>query len=265
MSKRLSKQATYEALEKKLRALNRRENALRGERFYWIELDKPLFQGYRWHLIYREDLKGRKDYPILEKLLPLIDRNLYSKTKDFTKRVRRKRKKRVLIPNTPTDVMQHKWEKLSEVEQSYFMPLEKFEFGRFTKNYRWKFPWMLVSKVEKHYVTKIMFENLDVRKELKEIKNYITKNGLKPKVFKWIYGGCPNWNDWEDTRDREAQIDKETRAYLNLKPEYRDEEAPQYFQLKKAKNPKSSSPNFSDFLFYVQHFVEQRCTLFSYP
>jgi hypothetical protein len=260
MSKRLSKQATYEALEKKLRALNRRENALRGERFYWIELDKPLFQGYRWHLIYREDLKGRKDYPILEKLLPLIDRNLYSKTKDFTKRVRKRRKKtRVVMPNTPTDVAQHKWEKLSEVEQSYFMPLEKFQFGRFTVSYRWKFPWMLVSKVEKHYVTKIMLENLDVRKELKEIKNYITKNGLKPKIFKWIYGGCPNWNDWEDTRDREAQIDKETRAYLNLKPEYRDEEAPQsrlhrdseYFQLKKAKNPKSSSPNFSDFLFYA--------------
>jgi hypothetical protein len=252
MSKRLSKQATYEALEKKLRALNRRENALRGERFYWIELDKPLFQGYRWHLIYREDLKGRKDYPILEKLLPLIDRNLFSKTKDFTKRVRRKRKKRVLIPNTPTDVMQHKWQKLSEVEQSYFMPLEKFEFGRFFTSYRWKFPWMLVSKVEKHYVTKIRFENLDVKKEMTEIDNYITKNGLKPKVFKWIYGGGYNgWRYREDISNVEAQIEKETRAYLSLKPEYRDEEAPQYFQLKKAKNPKSSSPNFSDFLFYA--------------
>jgi hypothetical protein len=251
MSKRLSKRATYEALEKKIRTLNRREKALRDERFYWIELEKPLFKGYIWRLVYRDEIKKREDYPILEKLLPLIQRTLFSKTKDFSKRVHRKRKKRVLIPNTPMDVKQHKWETLNEVEKSYFVPLEKFEFGRFFTTYRWKFPWMLVSRIDKHFVTKIRVENLDVRKEMTEIDNYIIKNGLKPKVFKWIYGGGMNWNDWEDTRNRETQIDKETRAYLNLKPEYRDEEAPQYFQLKKVKNPKSSLPNFSDFLFYV--------------
>jgi hypothetical protein len=252
MTKRDLKKEIHAVFERKLRALDKREQELRSQRYYYLELEKPLFQGYCKYFTLRQDLKGRHDFAILQKLLPLIDKRLYSKTKEFTKRKGRKKyKKMVPTPHQPEDLSPHKWEKLTDREKSYFTRIETTKFGRISIHYRWIYPWMLASKVDKHFVTKIKIENLDVQSERQEIDNYLVRNGLRPQMYRLIYG--KNFSRWwhnDKWQTLEKQIWKETQIYLNLKPEYRiDDTPPPYFEPFTIKNPKNSMKNFSDFLF----------------
>ncbi len=221
MSNRLNKRASYELLERKLRSLERRETELTRERFFYIPLEKPLFQGYKMLFVFRKDVTLRSDFSTLEKLLPLINRTLYSKTKDFikTKRKRRKRYK-APMPHDPVDIQQHQWDKLTLKEKSYFIRIEHFNCGRLTILYRWNYRWMLSSKIEKHFITKMRVENLDVQSELKEIKNFIVRRGLKEKTEKLVYNYVYRSYDSNDCIDKiEKFISKETKIYLSFQNE----------------------------------------------
>ena len=83
--------------------------------------------------------------------------------------------------------------------------------------YRWHFPWMLVAKIRKKYVTSLHVTNPAVASESANIENYIERRNLREKINRMMYGG--NGNDYYDSssmryRVREKGIKKEVRKEL---------------------------------------------------
>ena len=227
MPNRLAKRTKYALLAQKLRALDRRRNELLKDAYVTVELEKPLFMGYEKFFIFRADVVSRPDFPILEKLLPLINTVLKSKNKLFTKRARRKTrqankekgKKTVDILHKTKDLPARVWERLTEKEQAYFSPFEikTPKMGYLMTVYRWNFPWMLVAKVQKNYVTSIRIRNPTVQSERAVIENYIERHHLNGKIARIIYGHKNN--DYYDSsairyRIREKEIGKEIQKEL---------------------------------------------------
>ncbi len=222
MTERRAKRAQYNAFEKQLRALDKRRQYLRKAEYTYVELEKPLFVGYEKYFAFRPDIAMRPDFPILEKLLALIDNVLFSKNKNFTRRVRRKTKrayhekglKTIPLKHVIRDLDHAKWNKLSRVEKSYFSPREVQEkWGSYTI-YEWNYSWMLVSKVRKKIVTHMRVPDADKMSESDEIENFIERNHLGPKIGKIVDG-------WHNYRNRnypylvyqleERQVWKEVR------------------------------------------------------
>jgi hypothetical protein len=73
MTERRAKRAQYKVAEKQLRALDKRRKSLWKAEFLYVELEKPLFVGYEKYFAFRDDILMRPDFPILEKLLELIN------------------------------------------------------------------------------------------------------------------------------------------------------------------------------------------------
>jgi hypothetical protein len=210
MTERRAKRAQYKAFEKQLRALQRHRTRLRKEEYAYVELEKPLFVGYEKYFALRPDMVTRLDFPILEKLLALINNVLFSKNKNFTRRIPRKTKrtysekglKAVSINHVIRDLDHATWGKLSRVEQSYFSPRAITEKWDTYTIYEWNYPWMLVSKVRKKFVTHTRIPDATKMSESDEIENFIERHCLHPKIRKLMYG----WVQYRDSRRKIALI-----------------------------------------------------------
>ncbi|MEN9611898.1 MAG: hypothetical protein RLZZ628_2712 [Bacteroidota bacterium] len=210
MTKRRAKRAQYKAFEKQLRALQRHRTRLWKEEYAYVELEKPLFVGYEKYFALRPDMKTRPDFPILEKLLALINHVLFSKNKNFTRRIPRKTKraysekglKAVSINHVIRDLDHATWGKLSRVEQSYFSRREITEKWGTDTRYVWNYPWMFVSKVRKKFVTHTCIPNATKMSESDQIENFIERHHLHPKIRKIMDG----WVQYRDFRRKIALI-----------------------------------------------------------
>ncbi|MEY4934726.1 MAG: hypothetical protein RIS64_1085 [Bacteroidota bacterium] len=124
LQNRRVKRFQFKAFEKKIRTLHRRESELMQCKPFYVPLEKPLFIGYEKYFVLRDDFKS----PIVEKLLKLINSHIFSKTKDFTYRVRRKSKaaqlqkgrKNIPIEHSLRMLNPNEWSKLPADEQKYF-------------------------------------------------------------------------------------------------------------------------------------------------
>jgi hypothetical protein len=267
MSKRLFKREKHAVLEKELRALNRRRKELYEEKYLTIPLEKPLLVGYEMVFIFRTDILGRPDFPTLEKLLPLISTILTGKTKHFTKRVRRKTKlatkekgkKTIDIEHKTKDLEVREWEKLSPKERGYFFPTTTKTCSYWSCGlrtvYRWSYPWMLVSKVRKKYVTEILIPNPDTASEKAHIENYIEKRDLRGKMDKLLHGYHNYDRYWNPSkilyRLEEKQVWKEVRQELEWETPSVFEPFFSDFSAVKTIKPKYSERNNSAFFMVI--------------
>lgn len=192
MIDRRAKRAQYKAFASQLRALHDRDMKLRKEEYLYVELEKPQFVGYEKYFVLREDCQT----PMREKLLALINTILFSKRKHFNKRVRRKSKRAHAEKGAKTIPIEHKtqrlyeyyWSKLSVLEQAYFTPIEVREKSGFVHMmYEWSYPWMLVSKVRKKFITQIRVPNPDKMSESDRLSNYIEAHQLRAKMQKMFF------------------------------------------------------------------------------
>jgi hypothetical protein len=218
MTERRAKRAKKDAFEKQLLALDKRYDRLQKDADVYIELEKPLLIGYEKYFVLRDDCKS----PFLEKLLPLINNVVFSSNKHFTRRANRRTKranaekgrKTVAIEPKIRRLNPHQWNQLSIAQQKYFTPKEiKGSFGQFKTVYDWNYPWMLLSKIRKKYITRIKVPNPDVMSQETEIENFIRTNHLQPKITKIRYCSKQNFDKQEDYRYRllEKQIWREVR------------------------------------------------------
>jgi hypothetical protein len=135
---------------------------------------------------------------VVEKLLKLINSVLFSKTKDFTYRIRRKSKaaqvqkgrKIMPIEHSLNELTPNEWSKLSADEQMYFFKKEVQENKLQKTVYAWTNPWMFEARICKKFLTQIQVIDRQLASEAAEIHNYLTFRNLHPKVSKIIYGGC---------------------------------------------------------------------------
>ncbi|MEY4934173.1 MAG: hypothetical protein RIS64_532 [Bacteroidota bacterium] len=206
MTERRAKRAQYKVAEKQLRALDKRRKSLWKAEFLYVELEKPLFVGYEKYFAFRDDILMRPDFPILEKLLELINEVLFCKNKNFTKRTRRKTKraysekglKTVPIKHKILDLEHAKWLKLSRVEQNYFSPREiKANWGTYMV-YEWNYPWMFVPKVRKKWITQARLPDATKMSQSDELENFIISHHLRHKITKIRYNCKQNWHKAEN-------------------------------------------------------------------
>jgi hypothetical protein len=226
MTERRAKRATKDAFEKQLRALEKRRKRLRKEEYSYVELEKPLFVGYEKYFTLRDDMLMRPDFPILEKLLELINNVLFSKHKNFSKRIRRKTKrayqekglKSVPLKHEIHDLQHEKWVKLSRVEQSYFSPREiKTSWGGTYNVYDWNYPWMFVPKVRKKWITQVRIPDATKMSESDQIENFVERNYLRPKIAKIVYHKWFNYRSYRcvpKSALKEQQIWREVQKEL---------------------------------------------------
>jgi hypothetical protein len=278
MGNRLEKREKHAELEHELRVLERRRSELWKDLYITIDLEKPLFVGYEKFFIFRTDILSRPDFPILEKLLPLVNTVLSSKNKQFTKRARRKTrqankekgKKTIDIEHKTKDLKLRDWEKLSVKEQAYFYPVEiKAAYsGKLTTVYRWHFPWMLVSRIRKSYVTTLRIKNPDIESERANIDNYIERRNLDGKIGRLVYGRHKyryyNTSD-QRYRMREKEVWKEIHKDLDFLPPSVKTPFDAIYPLKTIK-PKHSQQNTSALLFYYPlSIIHYPLSIIHYP
>ncbi len=266
MSKRLLKREKHNILEKELRALHTKERELCKESHITIELEKPLFVGYEKFFVFRSDVLGRPDFPIMEKLLTQINTVLSSENKHFTKKVRRKTKlanrekgkKTIDIEHKTKDLEVHEWEKLSAKEKAFFFPTTSTKYRNYTTGvrtvFRWFYPWMLVAKTKKSYVTSIKVRNPDIESENAYIDALLEQRNLRGKMGKLLYGHYKyRYSNRESMRSslREKEMKKDMRRELaELTPSVFEPFYPDFKVLKTSK-PKYSEKNNSAFLLVI--------------
>jgi hypothetical protein len=195
LQNRRIKRFQFKAFEKQIRTLydRDRELELMQSKPFYVPLEKPLFIGYEKYFVLRDDFKS----PIVETLLKLINSHIFSKTKDFTYRVRRKSKaaqlqkgrKNIPIEHSLRMLTPNEWSKLSPDEQKYFFKKEIQKNNLQKTVYVWSYPWMFEPRIRKKYLTKIQVIDKQIASEAAEIHNYLTVRNWHPKMYKIIYGG----------------------------------------------------------------------------
>jgi hypothetical protein len=270
MSNRLSKRERHKVFERELRALERRREVLWQERFVTIELEKPLFAGYEKYFVFRTDVVSRKDFPLLNRLFPLIDAVASFKTKKVTlgtnllkNALKEKGKKTVDVEHKTKDLQVYEWARLTEREQSYFFPTTARVCGyygcKLVTVYRWLYPWMLVSKMRKTYVTSLKVKDLTIEAERDAIERFVEQRDLEGKIGRMM-DTSRNYHHWNPSRMRyrlqEKQIMKEVRHDLAwITPSVKEDFNPNFdadFSIKTIK-PKYSGRNNSAFLLILIH------------
>jgi hypothetical protein len=201
--------------EKKERAKAFRKLVNEYDNIYWnrfrsyVDLDEPLFYGYKKYWILRDDWARSPHAAVLRKILSHINNPIYSKKKSFIRKNYLTGKSYVEEPRL-TDLTEKQFEKLSLTEKKYFIKINKrsywgAEYGvysfKFNKGY-------FVSKVAKHYLTKVPLLDPDAQSRRTELSNEIFNYQTYRRKLKCDAGGGyhKNFPDkshcWDDNRGR---------------------------------------------------------------
>ena len=79
--------------------------------------------------------------------------------------------------------------------------------GKTSTIYRWNYPWMLVSRIRKSYISSMRVPNPTVESESRELDNYITRRHLTCKIDRIIYGQ-KHKDDYDSSFERQRLREK---------------------------------------------------------
>ncbi|MEM7036165.1 MAG: hypothetical protein AAF570_04225 [Bacteroidota bacterium] len=192
MGNREMRRAYIEARDKDVReSINRRRKLWRAmyQDASYIELEKPVFWGYRRLFELRKDIARRKDAQAWEALLKVVQNEELSKRKDF---------KRQRPPSRIWRPYAHRTKVLTPKEfqkkvNSRMKGLFRAEINRWgCTSYRFQPEWMFVSRIKKVYITSIMIPNSELQSERDRLRNHIDRNQyqwrytkIKSRIYSW--------------------------------------------------------------------------------
>jgi hypothetical protein len=189
---RLDRKASKEKQEKDLKKLYRELDKLRSAiyRMEKVELPEPRFGGFKRFYVLRDDVARRKDAKDIQGILDKINSSVTSKTKDFSRCDTLDKSGKTSQSTKKLSVKEHA--QLSPHQQTFFF---KYWSGK-QRCYKLEFlyPWMLVFKIKRFYITHVPLLSPDMESRIQEIQNKITKNNWWPRIYKMMGWRMYSWD-----------------------------------------------------------------------
>ena len=232
MSKRENRKQYYTEKEKEyIRDYNRYQELWdqRKEKEVWVELDKPVPNGYIRYFVLRNDISRSKKAKDIQYLLDTFLQNQWwCRTKKFPKKSDLRRRHGVggwewlqeEIKQEPELLSKEKWNKVPERFQRYFkkVELEKRPWDNVTVYaYKFKYRWMFSFKIEHDYYTHQRLPQGDVDSEMERLDDKLWHQGRGLRIVD-NYCYTDPWKDVEQSNEKAAekrQVKKEILEGLN--------------------------------------------------
>ncbi|MEM1000130.1 MAG: hypothetical protein AAGN35_23950 [Bacteroidota bacterium] len=198
MSSRMHRRDVHRARERRVRDTVRTHARLieeiREETVY-EKLPKPVFGGYRRFFVLRKDIAARREAATWQNILDLIQREDFSRRKDFKYRVWPSRRWIYLV-HEPKTFAPHEF-----AQQVPFRLQEHFHFRYLTgrKKYYFLYPWMLVSQCKKFYYTHRAIPPWDKIRERDYLQDRILQ-GLYWQTYENLARGRYGYREWSRPR-----------------------------------------------------------------
>lgn len=213
--------------EKKLLALNREKNELwkkAREPIEYIELEKPIRDGWIRYFDLREDLKGRPDYKYLKEILDVCNCEQFCRSKRFIISKRHWRYDYFSKEFHMKNLSYNEYNKLSERAKAEFWKEEKVSWsGSVYGIWHPAIPnWMLMPRVKPHFIRYFKVFDNEAKSKYDRIENEFNRRNLYPKLDH-ILGIKQNWrDDWGLNLDKNNLVNKIAKKEMK-------EEAENYF------------------------------------
>ncbi|MCH4830343.1 hypothetical protein [Flavobacterium columnare] len=227
-SKRRRKRLSKKAKEKQLIALHHLEMDLWHQKrnLPLVPLEKPYQKGWVRFFVVRDDVQRVDTLGFFTELLEKINNQLWSDNKRFTKR-KRKFRRRIDVP------IEQKLKRFSEIEwthpnfkltpkeKEYFEAVEEWDIHKkcYCTYYEFKEKWRFVLRVRPYMITHTKALDVELERELKQIKNYIERNHLRYLQNKLVYGRSFKW----DLEVKDIQNPLKAKSIVQIYQEYLDE------------------------------------------
>lgn len=186
-----------------------------------IPLDEPIFKGYKKYYVLRDDIAKRDDAEAIESLLRRVNTTIYSPTKDFMERTRKK----MVSKHHPLRPLYKKEQFSSEEdekkESQFFESVSKHiiqcgerwsslwychichadghTFTRLPIHWHVKCPWIFDTKIEPYYLTHYKPIDCELESRISEISNQMCYHQYWPLLNHANGHGCKS--DWDDLRN----------------------------------------------------------------
>lgn len=122
----------------------------------WIELEKPVHNGYYAEWVLREDISRRDDVAVFQEALDACKEKIWSRNPEFKYKNRKTKKWEVAKPKLKT-IHKEQYEKLSLSARKLFVESTKtakyWRYGYTDKEYRCTLSYELVVYITKAYIT----------------------------------------------------------------------------------------------------------------
>jgi hypothetical protein len=196
----------------------------------FVELDEPLFHGYKKFWVLRDDWARSPQANTLRRILDKVNSTIYSRKKNFACRSKSFRKDVVELPGFK-DLTPEQYEKLSNTEKKYFYKTTTRHWGNVKEVYALNNIYYFVPKVVKHYINRVPLLDPDRESRRAELNDFIFdygcyRKGLKRMCgdFGWVFPDKSYSRD--DLRDRmvsnlaKLDVQSQYNEYLDRYVEY---------------------------------------------
>jgi hypothetical protein len=225
------------------------------------DLVPPVQRGWKRYFVMRKDVARSDDAKFFQSILDKINTTEYSWKKDFkVKRRRFGRKIYVIREQQLKRLLPYDFEekKFSEREKKYFdLMLVHEPYGKqLVWIYVFTEPWRFELKIQPNIITKTRIKDFNLERRASEIRNYLNRNFLQPRLQK-IMRGNYKWR-WKYNGDFEKYKSPfYNRSFADILNEYMPE--PQPMQL--TKNPRTRRVSFCTSFKIKKHPGERALTV----
>lgn len=186
---RSRKRAVRADREKQLIKLEKERRALWHIKYHKVEyvpLDPPIQRGFRRSFTLREDVARSYRAAFYQGILDKINTVLVHHDRAFTKKLRKKGKKRIPIPQYLKELDNARFRQLKLTEKEAVLFYLGIAFNPRLRHYGevWKFrePWRFRLQVRRNMITKQKVENIAIDKREKEIDRLMDDPGICGKI-----------------------------------------------------------------------------------
>jgi hypothetical protein len=204
---RQKKRAQHKGFEKHLIHLYEEERTLmcQQQALGWEPLIPPVQKGWKRFFVLREDVARSKDANFFAGILARINTYDWHPRRDFLVKKRTMGRKGYLVKTQylykPYDLNDPKLS-FTEAEKRFF-DIEYHWNGHTCHHYiRYAFsePWRFVLRIRPNIIDKMRLQDTLLEKRLKEIKNYLERNGYWEKQYRLMKGRSQWWRHNKEER-----------------------------------------------------------------
>jgi hypothetical protein len=191
----------------------------------WVELEKPIRDGWVRTFTLRDDFTRRSDKDTYEDLLNIINNKCYCSNKSYLKK-NYQTKKMMPIEQYPNELNQSEFDKIPDRLKKFFYKSVEVGYYAFSSykyekiKYKLIDTYMFVYKIEKHYKTKIKLIDRNLESEYSRLSNFLSRNNLDTEYYDKIKNyDMKFFHDYYDMRPKDKFNER-----VAIKEYYRDVE-----------------------------------------
>lgn len=199
---RQKKRAQYEDFDKQLLKLDREQTELSDLQWNlgWEPVNPPYQKGWKRFFVLRDDVARSKHADFYAGILQKINTEDWSHRKDFVVRKRRYGTSKFVVKTQklkePDDWYLRKIQ-FTDAEWRHFHEVSGYDRnGHFFRRYVFNEPWRFVLRVQPHMITEVKRLDSLLASRIKEIDEYLERNGHRYRLGVVRDGAYDRWRGW---------------------------------------------------------------------